>query len=84
MRGRRSALSIQMIDQSRTTLQGWVHRQKIPHGQAKWARALLLLEQGHTFVPTAQYSRFLRPESPGRPSRLVIRMARCQVHMPQV
>ena len=55
MRGRRSALSIQMTNQTRTTLQSWIHRQKIPHGQARRARALLLLEQGQTFVQTARW-----------------------------
>ena len=55
MRGRRSALSVQMTDQTRTTLQRWLLRQKIPYGQAKRARALLLLEQGQTFVQTAQW-----------------------------
>ncbi len=58
MRGRRSALSIQMNDRTRTTLQSWVHRRKIPHGQARRARAMLLLEQGQTFVQTAQWVGF--------------------------
>ena len=58
MRGRRPALSIQMTDQTRTTLQSWLHRQKMPHGQAKRARAMLLLEQGQTFVQTAQWVGF--------------------------
>src|SRR5579863_499240 len=34
IRGRRSALSIQMTDQICTTLQSWVYLQKIPRGQA--------------------------------------------------
>lgn len=55
MRGRRSALSIQMADQTRATLQSWLHRQKMPHGQARRVHALLLLEQGQTFVQTAQW-----------------------------
>ena len=55
MRGRRSALSIEMTDQTRTTLQSWLHRQKIAHGQARRARAMLLLEQEQTFVQTAQW-----------------------------
>jgi len=53
MRGRHSQFRIQMTDQTRTTLQSWLHRRKTPHGQAKRARALLLLEQGQTFVQTA-------------------------------
>jgi transposase len=54
MRGRRSALSIHLTDQTRRTLQSWLHRRKTPYGRAKRARALLLLEQGETFVQTAQ------------------------------
>jgi len=54
MRGRHSRFQIQMTDQTRTTLQSWLHRRKIPYGQAKRARALLLLEQGWTFVQTAE------------------------------
>ena len=53
MRGRHSRFQIQMTDQTRTTLQSWLHRRKTPYGQAKRARALLLLEQGRTFVQTA-------------------------------
>lgn len=55
MRGRHSALNIEMTDQTRRTLQSWVRRQKMPYGQAKRARAVLLLEQGQTFVQTAQW-----------------------------
>ena len=55
MRGRRSRFRIQMTDQTRTTLQRWLHRQNIPYGQAKRTRALLLLEQGQSFVQTAQW-----------------------------
>ena len=38
-----------MDDLTRSTLQGWLHRQKTPIGLARRARALLLLEQGHTY-----------------------------------
>src|SRR6266516_3457849 len=55
MRGRHSALNIEMTDQTRRTLQSWVHRQKMPSGQAKRARAVLLLEKGQTIVQTAQW-----------------------------
>jgi transposase len=55
MRGRHSALNIEMTDQTRRTLQSWVHGQKMPYGQAKRARAVLLLEQGQTFIQTAQW-----------------------------
>jgi hypothetical protein len=57
MRGRHSALLIRMNDQTRATLQGWLHRQKIPLGRAKRARAILLLEQGHTFCSLINSSR---------------------------
>src|SRR5258708_13467723 len=53
MRGRRSTLRIQMDDLTRSTLQGWLHRQKTPIGLARRARALLLLEQGHAYLHTA-------------------------------
>jgi Homeodomain-like domain len=58
MRGRHLALLIRMNDQTRATLQGWLHRQKIPLGRAKRARAILLLEQGHTFIQTTQWVGF--------------------------
>jgi hypothetical protein len=35
MRGRRSTLRIQMDDLTRSTLQGWLHRQKTPIGLAR-------------------------------------------------
>ena len=54
MRGRRSALSIDMTTQTRRTLQSWLNRPKTPYGQARRARAILLLEQGKTFVEAAQ------------------------------
>ncbi len=52
MRGRRSTLRIQMDDPTRTTLQSWLHRQKTPSGLAR--RAMLLLEQGQTYLHTAE------------------------------
>ena len=54
MRGRRSTLRIQMDDPTRTTLQSWLHRQKTPSGLARRARAMLLLEQGQTYLHTAE------------------------------
>ncbi len=50
MRGRHAALMIQMSQQTRTTLQGWLQRQKTPLGRAKRARSMLLLEQGHSYA----------------------------------
>ncbi len=54
MRGRQSTLKIQINEQDRAMLQGWLRRQKTPVGLARRAWALLLLEQGHTYVQTAQ------------------------------
>jgi transposase len=54
MRGRRSILRIQMDDSTRTILQSWLHRQKTPHGLVRRARAMLLLEQGQTYLQTAE------------------------------
>ena len=54
MRGRHAVLIIQMSQQTRVTLQGWVLRQKTPLGRAKRARAMLLLEQGHSYAHTAK------------------------------
>src|SRR5260370_37532648 len=58
MRGRHSTMKIQLDPQTRTLLQSWLHRQKTPLGQAKRARAMLLLEQGHPFVHTARWVGF--------------------------
>jgi hypothetical protein len=35
MRGRHAALTIQMSQQTRVTLQGWLHRQKTPGGASQ-------------------------------------------------
>jgi transposase len=55
MRGRHAAVTIQMSQQTRATLQGWLQRQKTPLGRAKRARAMLLLEQGHSYAHTAKW-----------------------------
>src|SRR2546421_7313074 len=55
MRGRHAALMIQMSQQTHATLQGWLHRQKTLLGRAKRARAMLLLEQGHSSTHTAKW-----------------------------
>lgn len=44
-----------MNQQTRATLQGWLHRQKTPVGRAKRARGLLLLEQGYSYTHTAKW-----------------------------
>src|SRR3989442_7462858 len=54
MRGRHAAVMIQMSQQTRATLQGWVQRQKAPLARAKRARAMVLLEQGHSYAHTAK------------------------------
>src|SRR6266478_481609 len=54
MQGRRSALHIEIDDHTRTTLAGWLRRQKTPVGLAKRARAILLLAEGPTFAATAR------------------------------
>src|SRR5260370_34056173 len=55
MHGRHTALMIQMSQQTRVTLQEWLQRQKTPLGRAKRARAMLLLEQGHSYTHTAKW-----------------------------
>ena len=55
MPGRRSTTVIQIDDLTRAALQRWSRRRKTPVGIARRARALLLLEQGHTYVHTAKY-----------------------------
>lgn len=55
MRGRHATLIIQMSQQARATLQGWLQRQKTPFGRAKRAQAMLLLEQGHSYAHTAAW-----------------------------
>ncbi len=55
MSGRHAAVMIQMSQQTRATLQGWLQRQKTPLGRAKRARAMLLLEQGHSYAHTARW-----------------------------
>ncbi len=58
MPGRRTALKIHMNAQMRLTLQAWVRHRKTPGGLARRARALLLLEQGHSYVQTATWVGF--------------------------
>lgn len=53
MRGRPSRLKVEMDDTTRTTLEGWLRRQKIPAGLATRARAMLLLAQGQPYTHTA-------------------------------
>ena len=55
MRGRRSAWTITLDFRTRTTLQHWLQRRKTPVGLVRCARAMLLLEQGHSCVQTAKW-----------------------------
>lgn len=54
MRGRRSALKIEMDAETRNTLLTWLRRQKTPVGLAKRARAMLLLADGQTVCDTSR------------------------------
>ena len=54
MQGRHSALHMEMHDDTRATLAGWLRRQKTPVGLAKRARARLLLADGSSFAATAR------------------------------
>src|SRR5438874_8157959 len=54
MQGRHSAIHIEMHDQTRATLVGWLRKQKTPIGLAKRARAMLLLADGYSFAATAR------------------------------
>jgi hypothetical protein len=55
MPGRRRALHIHLDDQTRLTLRRWMLRSKTSVDVARLARALLLLEQGYTYVRTATW-----------------------------
>ena len=55
MQGRRSAIHLEVDDQTRATFAQWLRRQKTPMGLAKRAQAILLLADGHTFTATARY-----------------------------
>jgi transposase len=54
MQGRHSAIHIEMPDDTRATLTGWLRKQKTPVGLAKRARAMLLLADGASFAATAR------------------------------
>jgi hypothetical protein len=54
MRGRKSALTVRMDDDTRQTLLGWLRAQKTPVGLAKRAWAMLLLANGESFSATAR------------------------------
>ena len=54
LRGRPSKVAIHIDEQTRLVLQQWLRSHHTPLGRARRARALLLLEQGHTYVATAK------------------------------
>jgi hypothetical protein len=54
MRGRPSRLKVKIDDATRTTLEGWLRRQKTPVGLAMRARAMLLLADGQPYTHTAR------------------------------
>jgi hypothetical protein len=54
MRGRKAALAIELSDTERGTLAGWLRATTTPLGQARRARAILLLADGVTYVRTAK------------------------------
>jgi transposase len=54
MRGRRSAWTITLDSPTRMTFQRWLQRRKTPVGIARRVHAILLLEQGHSYVQTAK------------------------------
>ncbi len=54
MPGPHSVLQISMNDQTRALLQRWLRCPKMPGGLVRRAHALLLLEQGYRYTPTAK------------------------------
>lgn len=54
MRGRHSKVALHMHEQARLVLQQWQRSHNMPVGKVRRARALLLLDQGHTYVATAK------------------------------
>jgi hypothetical protein len=54
MQGRKTAIRLEMADDTRATLAGWLRRQQTPVGLAKRARAMLLVADGHSLAATAR------------------------------
>jgi len=54
MPGPHSALQISMNDQTRALLHRWMRCPKMPVGLVRRVRALLLLERGYRYTPTAK------------------------------
>src|SRR5260370_38165081 len=55
MSGQPSAIKIELDEQTRIVLDGWLHRQKTPLGLVKRVQALLSLSQGRSFIATARH-----------------------------
>ena len=58
MLGRPSAIKIELDEQTRIVLHGWIHRQKTPFGLVKRAQAILNLSEGCSFTATAKHVGF--------------------------
>src|ERR671922_2711933 len=54
MQGRHSAIHMEMHEDTRAPLTGWLRKQKTPVGLAKRARAILLWADGYAFAATAR------------------------------
>jgi len=54
VRGRRPALTIELSDAERGTLEGWLRATSTPLGKARRARAVLLLADSATYVRAAE------------------------------
>jgi transposase len=54
MRSLHAAVMIQMNQQTRATLHGWLHSEMSPLSRAKRAQPMLVLEQGHRYTHTAR------------------------------
>lgn len=54
MQGRKTQLKVQMDEETREILQGWLRKQKIEVGLAKRARAMLMLEEGEAYIHVAK------------------------------
>jgi hypothetical protein len=55
MQGRHSAIGIAIDAHTRTTVTGWLRKQKTPVGLAKRAQAMLRLAEGQTYAATARH-----------------------------
>jgi len=54
MRGRKPAVTVELSEAGRLTLEGWLRATSTPLGKARRARAILLLADGVSYVETAR------------------------------